>query len=556
MRSTWTMTSKLRATALGLGLGLASAFVGSLAGGCLVTNANHCGINQGACGDGLMCSVCAVDNNGCVAPDAILDPGCMFGGGTTTQGPTSATDTSTGTVNPTTTESTVEPTLTTSMVDPTTAGPTTEPTITTTVDPSDTSSGTTVGPECAGPVVDNPDCTGDTPYCVEEKCLGCPDVACGTIDVNKPACVEGSGVCVQCQEHGDCLDADKPACDKDTATCKGCSEHEECPETACDLETGMCMPAECVYYVKLTKSGMFPCNDANDGKTTETTLCTLQKAATLLKPNEPCTIKVTSGSLHQSLPTEIAAGPITVAIVHYGTTPNLTVPNNPALTINAGNRVYMNRISITDAGNPAIECTGGVLWLDNQRINNTGTALHALDCEVHVRRTILFGHSSGALDIQGMEAGKAKLWVENSYITSMNSNVFGAIRLIGSAEADLLYTTIALVKSAVPPIECVVGFTGAIDIRNSAIIGPLPRYGAMCMPKLDIVTSYESTEGTQAALAETFSTFGSGQFQAQPEGPLRDVAMWMPGDPAVDHDGTPRPKVAGPDFAGADRPVP
>ncbi len=498
-----------------------------------------------------------IDPHTYLAPLLLSIAACTFN----TRGvdlPPEAADTSTGSpVSPTTT---TEPgtSSSTSSSPPDTSTSTTTAPGTTSIPPEESTSSTgTVGPgECTGEVLNNEYCGGNTPYCVAEQCVGCPDVDCGTIDVNKPACFESSGICVECQEHSDCPSEAKPACDKDTATCKGCSEHEECPETACDLETGMCMPTDCVYYVNLTKAGNFPCNDASDGKATETPLCTLQKAATLLEPNKPCTIKVTSGTQNQSLPTEIAAGPITVAIVHYGTTPNLISPNNPALTVNAGNRVYMNRISITDAGNPAIECTGGALWLDNQRINNTGTALSALDCEVHVRRSTLFGHTSGALDIQGKEAGKAHLWVENSYITLMNSNVFGAIRLIGSAKADLLYTTIALVKSAVPPIECVVGFTGSLDIRNSAIIGPAPRYGANCMPKLNIVTSYESTEATQAALAETFSTFGSGQFQAQPEGPLRDVAMWMPGDPAVDHDGTPRPKVAGPDFAGADRPGP
>ncbi len=46
--------------------------------GCLVTNQNHCGLNQGACGEGQMCSVCEVDNNGCVDNDVVLDSGCKY----------------------------------------------------------------------------------------------------------------------------------------------------------------------------------------------------------------------------------------------------------------------------------------------------------------------------------------------------------------------------------------------------------------------------------------------------------------------------------------------
>lgn len=565
MRSTWTMTSKLRALASTLAstLGLASALglVGSFAAGCLVTNQNHCGLNAGACGDGMMCSVCAVDNNGCVPSDSVLDAGCQFGDAST-GGPTSVTGTTTVTNPTTTTESTVDPSISTTF-DPTTStvGPTTEVTGTSTVDPSDPSTATTMMPPCDGPVVDNPNCSGDTPYCIDQDCVGCTDPGfnCATVDPMKPACEETSNLCVECQSHSDCLNADKPACDLDTATCKPCISHDECEATACDLETGECLPESCVYYVDATKGGNTPCAEDNDGKTKEQPICSLQKAVTLLQPGKPCTIKVKAGSQFQTLPTVVAPGDITVAIVHYGDTPpTLQVPTDPAITVQSGNRVYMDSIAITNSvptSSPAIECDDAILWLDNQRVNNTKTALHANECRVHVRRSIIFGHTFGGLDIQGNDGNKAQLWLENTYITSMNSSIFGAIRLFGAAKADLLYSTIALVKSAVPTIECVGGFTGTIKIRNSAIIGAAPLYGVACVPKLTKTTSHESNEGSQAELSGTFSSFFGGQYQAKVNGTLLDVAEWLPGDPKLDQDGTHRPKVQGPDYAGADRPV-
>jgi len=561
MRPTWTKTL-LHRTASAPALAWALALGGSLAGlaGCLVTNQNHCGLNQGSCGDGLMCSVCAVDNNGCVAPDEIVDAGCMFGGGTT-GGPTSATEPLTTSTSPTTTATTGDPTGTTTAVNPTTTGdPTTDNTASTTDDPTLTSGETTVGPDCMGEVVGNPMCGGDQPYCIDLKCVSCMGQNCGLIEPGKPACEETSGLCVECLTHSDCLNDDKPACDADTATCKACSDHAECPTTACDLETGMCLPESCVFFVDLTKSGEFPCDDAGPGTTQQTPLCTLQKAATLLQADKPCTIKVKAGSQFQTAPTIIPAGNITVAIIHYGDTlPSLQVPNDPAITIQAGNRVYMRRIAITNSpptANPAIECTGASLWLDNQRISNTRTALHALDCRVHVRQSIIFGHTFGGLDIQGTDVSKAQLWLENSYITSMTSSVFGAVRLIGAAKADVLYSTIALVKSIVPPFECIGGFSGSINVRNSAVIGPDPRFGAGCGNKVTITTTYESTESMQPELTGTFSTFNGGQFQAKVDGPLTDGAVWKTGDPKIDQDGTPRPKVDGAaDYAGADRPI-
>ena len=563
MRSTWTKTLKHRIGLAGsaptLALGLALA--GSLAGlaGCLVTNQNHCGLNQGACSNGLMCSVCAVDNNGCVTPDEIVDAACMFGG-ETTSGPTSATEPLTGSTSPTTTESTVDPSGTTTAVNPTTTGDPTTDNTATTVDPTLTGSESTVGPDCMGDMVGNPQCGGDLPYCIDEKCVSCMGQNCGLIEPGKPACEETSGLCVECLQHSDCLNDDKPACDEDTATCRTCSDHDECPATACDLETGMCLPESCVFYVDLTKSGEFPCDDAGAGTTQQTPLCTLQKAATLLQADKPCTIKLKAGTQPQSAPTVIPAGNITVAIIHYGDTlPSLQVPNDPAITIQAGNRVYMRRIAITNSpptANPAIECTGAVLWLDNQRISNTRTALHALDCKIHVRQSIIFGHTFGGLDIQGTDVSKAQLWLENSYITSMTSSIFGAVRLIGAAKADVLYSTIALVKSVVPPFECIGGFSGTINVRNSAVIGPDPRFGAGCKDKVTVTTSYESTESMQPELVGTFSTFNGGQLQAKIDGPLTDVAVWKTGDPKVDQDGSPRPQVDGvADYAGADQPV-
>lgn len=558
MRLTWTMTSKLVNLALGLGL------LGAVAAGCLVTNQNHCGLKEGACGVDQMCSVCAVDNNGCVAMETVLESGCQFAGDTSGS-PSSATDTtSPTTISPTTTDSTVDPTFTTGTSDVTTTiGPTSMVTLTTTSDSSDTSTETTMSLECEGDVVGNPACGGDQPYCIDNDCVDCTRLNCSSIDMQKPTCAEDLGLCVGCLENSDCLDVAKPACDVDTATCKPCTEHNECEATACNLEEGTCMPETCVYFVDQTKGGPTPCNEEADGQSAVTALCTLQKAASLLKEGMPCTIKVKAGSQVQSAPTTIPEGNITVAIVPYANLPSLSVPNDAAITINPGNRVYMSRIPITNSmptSNPAIECDDAVLWLDGQSIFNTVTALHAKDCRVHIRRSIIFGHKSGGLDIEGVTAGKAQLWLENSYVTSMTSAFFGAIRLIGSAEAHLRYSTVALVKSPVASIGCTNGFTGSLTIRNSAIIGAKPLYGVAC--KVTVETSHESFEVNQGELAATFSSFNGGQFQAKPGGPLMDKAVWkamdlvwMSPDPKTDQDGTARPKVDGAaDYAGADRP--
>lgn len=44
-----------------------SIFCFSAAVGCLITNSKHCGLNQGVCESGYKCSVCEINNNGCIA---------------------------------------------------------------------------------------------------------------------------------------------------------------------------------------------------------------------------------------------------------------------------------------------------------------------------------------------------------------------------------------------------------------------------------------------------------------------------------------------------------
>ena len=114
MRSSWTMMKLRTGLALGaLGLSLGTAV------GCTVTNLNHCGLNAGACGEGMACSMCAIENDGCVPQGTpLLEEACAFvsassepgttGPQTTTTQPTTVapTDTSedgTGTTFDTTT---------------------------------------------------------------------------------------------------------------------------------------------------------------------------------------------------------------------------------------------------------------------------------------------------------------------------------------------------------------------------------------------------------------------------------------------------------------------
>lgn len=104
------------------------SFLLGISAGCLVTNHNHCGINNGSCDAGYFCSVCEVENNGCVEDSKVkeIEKDCIYpdatGGMTTSSSSLDSTSTgSTSTSESTSTsglsfESTSETTFETTSI--------------------------------------------------------------------------------------------------------------------------------------------------------------------------------------------------------------------------------------------------------------------------------------------------------------------------------------------------------------------------------------------------------------------------------------------------------
>jgi len=553
----------------GLALGALGLSLGAVVG-CTVTNLNHCGLNAGACGEGMACSMCAIENDGCVPQGTPLEEACAFVSGSdpSTTGPQTTTTEPT-TLTPTDTSDDGTGTTFDVTTNPGTATDTTTATETTT--PGETSSTTEPVPPCEGEVVGNKDCGGDLPYCVENECVSCEDLDCSEVEPEKPTCAVNLGLCVECQQHSDCESLDEPACNTLTATCEPCDSHDQCPATACNLETGQCFPTENVLYVDNTPEDPGGCSDAkpNWGTAPAEAVCTLQNAMSRLDVGVPTTIKIKNGAKPQNLPSTVPEGNFIVAIVHYGNTiPSLVLAfTDPAVTVSAGNKVFMNRISIYNspmpASDPLIECAGQAvgasLWLERQRIFSGKTAIRANNCAVHIRRSTITANSGGGVgggvDVDGANAALAKLWIENSYLTENNGGKFGAVRLGGVVDGSILYSTIALNKSGLAPVECINGWGGKLTVRNSALMSDGTTIGPGCIDAELITNAVDLEALSKADITEFFSGFAEGVFQAKIGGALKEQAMWKLGDPRVDYDGTPRPTEPGTaDYAGADRP--
>lgn len=551
MRSPWTISNWTLTLSTGLAL-----TAGSLVG-CLVTNQNHCALNQGGgCGEGMMCSNCEIDNNGCVPIDSQLGAGCLFQGDstglvqtTTEVPPTTESSTPTDTSEPTVSTFTTE--------DTETVDPTNDPTTKTSTDSTDTIDETTEAGPCTGDVVGNQACGGTEPYCVDGECVGCTQLSCKDVDPNKPACEKNSGLCVGCLQDSDCKTDENPACNLDKATCEPCSSHEQCPDTACNLETGECFPKEKILYVDNTTSGTEACSDTkHDGTSPTAPICTLGVALTKVAPDDPTTIKISSKP--QTKQAVVPPGALIVAIGAYsGQSPVLNPPNLvfPALTVSPGNTVFLNDLqvfNVTPASDPLILCEDATLWIDELRIFRGRTAIRASDCRLHVRQTLITGHTYGGIEVNGSGAGESKLWVENSFITNNKGTKFGALQLGGDTSAAILYSTLAQNTSPTALVECV-DWSGNLAVRNSVAIHPGARYGANC-PVVDNATNFDSLTA-DASFDDLFAGQDEGVLFARPNGGLSGLAKWLTGDPRVDYAGAPRPTVnESLDYAGADRP--
>lgn len=550
--------SAIRTLSAALCAGAAFGF----AGGCIIVNKQHCGYTEAGadnpCPEGYVCSVCAVDNNGCVPIEQkdSIKAECLMGGGTvgTTTAPTTvATDPTDATTiaPPTSTSTGVVPGTDT---DTTTTGTDTSASETTSTDTTESSS-TTMPVECMGDIVDE---TCAPKYCLPSGvCGGCdhfPDgTTCAGLFPDQPVCDAGSGVCAECSaaDTSHCP-VDKPACDAATGTCTKCTEHVQCPDTACDIETGKCFPKDRVYYVKA------PANCPGDvpAGTLADPFCALSQVP--LGP-EPTTIKIISTA---NSPGELSVPPgAVVAITREGNQyPILTGSLGPTLQLSgAGSRVYTWRVHFRDGIGSIISCNSGAhLWLhDTVLFSNNMDDAKAIDasvCQVRVVRTRI--DDCGA----GIRIANGDLRVESSFLISNgNSGAYGAFNFVGDVTARVVFSTIVLNHANPSAFTCTGLGSKDVVVRNSAVVGLAPLASDQCV-LYDSSTVKEAADMNEvdATMAAWFTKHANGSYppkQTMGLDPLEEKAVWAPGDPIYDFTMDPIPQQ-GSVWAGAEQPPP
>lgn len=561
---------------------LAPAFaaVAALAGlaGCPIVNENHCAyLMQGGAADpcpaDFVCNRCTASNNGCISVNDVGDVpnDCFEGlatagssGATVTDSTTSPTTTPTSTTTPGTSLETTETTVPATATE-TGSSSATDSDGTSTTGTMTATSSTTGEAKCdPGQEIADPDCNAPgEPYCVGLGVCGpCGDLAgigksCSDIDPAKTVCDAMSGLCAECTKDDTSACPDNlPGCSYD-GQCAKCTEHRECPETACDIEEGLCFPTDSVIYVK---NDLAACTGGNG--TMAKPYCNFQVALPMIMPGKKTTIKVIPGGMSTMFPLALVeAGYILAVLSSDKQIPTLDGKGNAdsMIEVSTNSRVYVSKLRFQFSGSPSVlQCTGGILYLDDVKIEGDGInparALDLQNCKTVIQRSRIFKNTAG-IQVTG-----GSLSLENTHIARNGTAnaAFGAFNLLSGATVQMNYSSVALQQQtkSTSVFKCAAGI-GQILIRNSAVLGLNPMQSAECAASIKQemgVILQVNTVDEQTALADMwFDGLVDGALPADPVGPLKDMAMWELGDPRFDHDGVARPLDA-PSFAGADEP--
>ncbi len=516
--------------------------------GCSFTNQNHCALNQGACEGGLVCSMCASENNGCVPePEAQ----CRFD-----------TDSGTNTTDPTT-----DTTMPTTLTDPTTIteDPTTiteDPTETTTESETTTETETTTdtGFMCNADSPDDGTCTQpDAPYCVDGmSCGNCEALGdCSKVSADTPACHTATGLCVECLPGQ--LDACKtsaPVCNPYTNECSTCFEHGQCASGACNFVSNQCFEGNTIWVEKRVDCSQ------EDG-TEEHPYCELADAiAAEAVVAQPIIFRVKYNELQPHQEQVVISGSYRIAIIGNQENPDeypevSSAEAQPRFDVKAGAWVFVHRMKFNQSQNAnpaAITCqsSGTRLYLDQVIIRENEDPVEiGENCIAEIRRSDVSDNANGLVNNLG------ELKVINSFVTHNHNQNFSnknpALTAIGSGVTTVLYSMLydspGINASA---ISCPGG--ASVLIRNSVVLGNemLP-VDFNCEETVSTSWMDVAPETIGDILVRVSPNYGA--YAAQEGAVELEVGQWMDGDPFIDYNGAVRPIMDGaPDIAGADLP--
>lgn len=404
-------------------------------------------------------------------------------------------------------------------------------------------------------------CRLDTGTCVE--CLLDGDCAEGLV-------CDSTGACVGCVDASDCLDPEMGVCDEDSQTCRRCVEHEDCPQTACELDTGVCFPSE---TGKTHHLYVAPSDPGCEGGACAANLpcCELLHALNEvgLRAETFHVIHVAPGM--NTLPAALAVDGKRVAVLaEPGFRMAVELADTPAIALGhadpmvaSDSKLFVAGVEIAGgASSGAVSCTRAPLvWLDRVTVtDHAGASIRATECRVRARRSSFIRNAEGV-----MASSSGTIELENAIVAGVVPGP--AVQVNTLSQIKLLYSTIG---DRSLPLDALLACdnTTAVEIRDSVLVSDGAANPQACLPVTLTVTHTASTSPAIALDGFDNRVLLAGEAQALfvdwmnddlhlvDDGILGGLAVWDAAtDPRTDIEGALRPAVDGAsDVAGADLP--
>ncbi|MBI4510531.1 MAG: hypothetical protein HY698_12935 [Deltaproteobacteria bacterium] len=287
------------------------------------------------------------------------------------------------------------------------------------------------------PQAQKPTCEAAT-----HSCRGCREEAECEGRAGAPHCMLEGGLCVGCRDAGDC-DALAPACDETTRKCRGCRLDSECASSACDRETGRCVPDADVLHV-----------DKNGGQTSDG--CTKQAPCTTIA--KAFSVARTSGARKwirlapASYPETLEITDLDVAVTGTGADIR-PPPDRPAVLVQGSAKLAIYGVRLRGASGTdgdGLLCQGAAgnrprVLLDAVVIDeNAEQGIESVRCAIVLRRAKVMKNAGG-----GIKLDTSDFEVVNSMIVANGSPLlsrFGGILITtesATTTGTLSFNTIA-----------------------------------------------------------------------------------------------------------------
>jgi hypothetical protein len=334
-------------------------------------------------------------------------------------------------------------------------------------------------PDAAGTCSSDGDCAGQTPFCVEWRCVACKTsgecqggapicssshacVSCALADAGcpatAPACQADSGRCVECVSNDGCGVATKPICDSSSYTCVSCTSDDQCaavgPSVCMFHLDGRCAAdAETIY---VGSRGSAACSDtATSAGSAQTPYCTAQKGV-LAARAKGRPLVVLAGALAGGFTGIALTAPLTVVGKNASITP---ADFSDGIGITIG-EIYLRGLSV--AGSAAGQ-TG--IGINAQATAGATLILHMDGCAVT-------GNPGG-----GILLGGAAFDIRNTRVAgngpgqTSGGATFGGIRvdsLPASGPTSLKLVTIE--SNLAPGLSCAASISGTGVLASGNVV--------------------------------------------------------------------------------------